>query len=72
MSAFLLGVPDNGILGLRDMVDHARHAATRAAIPIQLDADTGFGEPMNVARSVAAILTDRARATVISWPSSPV
>ncbi|MBT4748410.1 MAG: hypothetical protein HOO19_03710, partial [Rhodospirillaceae bacterium] len=27
MSAFLLGVPDNGILGLRDMVDHCRHVA---------------------------------------------
>lgn len=48
MSAFLLGVPDNGILGLRDMMDHARHAAARTSIPIFLDADTGFGNAVNV------------------------
>ena len=30
-SAFLYGVPDVGIIGLRDMVDHARHVAARFA-----------------------------------------
>jgi 2-methylisocitrate lyase-like PEP mutase family enzyme len=48
MSAFLLGVPDNGILGLRDVVDHARHVAARTDIPILLDTDTGFGNAVNV------------------------
>jgi 2-methylisocitrate lyase-like PEP mutase family enzyme len=47
-SAFLYGVPDVGILGLRDMVDHARHLAARCAIPIQVDADTGYGNAVNV------------------------
>lgn len=48
MSAYLLGVPDAGILGLRDIVDHARHCAARADIPIFLDCDTGFGNAPNV------------------------
>ena len=48
MSAYLLGVPDTGIIGLRDMADHARHMATRSDIPILLDGDTGFGNAVNV------------------------
>lgn len=48
MAAFLLGMPDNGILGLRDIADHARHAAAATTIPLQLDADTGFGNAVNV------------------------
>jgi len=48
LSAFLYGVPDNGIVGLRDLVDHARHLAARTEIPIFVDADTGFGNAVNV------------------------
>ena len=47
-SAFLYGVPDVGIIGLRDMVDHARHVAARCSIPIQVDADTGYGNAVSV------------------------
>src|SRR5262249_35713871 len=49
---YLLGVPDAGILGLRDIVDHARHLAARTAIPIFVDLDTGFGNAVNVHFSV--------------------
>lgn len=48
LSHFLYGVPDNGIIGLRDLVDHARHMAARTTIPIFIDADTGFGNAVNV------------------------
>jgi 2-methylisocitrate lyase-like PEP mutase family enzyme len=48
LSAFLYGVPDNGIIGLRDVVDHARHMAARADIPILVDCDTGYGNAVNV------------------------
>jgi len=48
MSAFLLGVPDNGILGLRDVVDHTRHVAACTDIPIFVDTDTGYGNAVNV------------------------
>lgn len=56
MSGFLLGVPDAGILGLRDVVDHARHAAAGTSIPLLLDADTGFGNAVNVHYSVQEIV----------------
>lgn len=48
VSAFLYGVPDVGIIGLRDMVDHARHVAARTDIPILVDSDTGYGNVVNV------------------------
>src|SRR5579862_9175298 len=47
-SAFLYGLPDVGIVGLRDMVDHARHLAARCDIPIFADADTGYGNAVGV------------------------
>lgn len=52
VSGFLYGVPDNGIVGLRDIVDHARHVAAQTKIPIMVDADTGFGNAVNVHYSV--------------------
>src|ERR1700757_2186127 len=48
LSAYLYGLPDNGIIGLHDLVDHARHMAARCDIPIFIDADTGFGNAVNV------------------------
>ena len=56
MSAFLLGVPDNGILGLRDVADHARHMARVTPMPILVDADTGFGNAVNVHYTVAELV----------------
>lgn len=56
MSAWLLGVPDAGILGLRDVVDHARHCAARVDIPIFLDCDTGFGNAANAHFSTLEVI----------------
>ena len=52
LSWFLYGVPDCGIVGLRDVVDHARHVAARADIPVLVDADTGYGNAVNVTYAV--------------------
>ncbi len=52
LSAFLYGYPDAGILGLRDVIDHARHVAAQTDIPIFVDFDTGFGNAVNVWYSV--------------------
>jgi 2,3-dimethylmalate lyase len=56
MSAYLLGVPDNGIIGLRDVADHVRHVAARTTIPIFIDADTGFGNAVNVHYTVGELV----------------
>ena len=48
VSAFLYGLPDCGAVGLRDVVDHARHVAARTRIPVLVDGDTGYGNAVNV------------------------
>jgi len=71
MSGFLLGVPDAGILGLRDIVDHARHAAAGTTIPLLLDADTGFGNAVNVHYSVQEIVRSGVAALNIEDQEAP-
>jgi 2-methylisocitrate lyase-like PEP mutase family enzyme len=47
-AAYLYGLPDVGVMGMRDLVDHGRQVAARAGIPILADADTGFGNAVGV------------------------
>ena len=56
VSGHLLGVPDSGIMGLRDIADHARHVAAHTDIPILLDTDTGFGNVVNVDFTVREVI----------------
>jgi 2-methylisocitrate lyase-like PEP mutase family enzyme len=71
MSGFLLGVPDSGVLGLRDIVDHARHAAAHTRIPLLLDADTGFGNAVNVHYAVQEIVRSGVAALNIEDQEAP-
>jgi methylisocitrate lyase len=45
-------VPDIGLLTLNDFVDEARRIALATSLPLISDADTGFGEALNVERTV--------------------
>lgn len=54
VSASLLGVPDLGVLGMSESVDHAGRVAASLSIPLLCDADTGYGGVMNVMRTVRA------------------
>lgn len=54
VSASLLGVPDIGVLGMAEVVEHAGRIAGNLAIPLLCDADTGYGGVMNVIRTVRA------------------
>jgi 2-methylisocitrate lyase-like PEP mutase family enzyme len=51
-SATLLGRPDVGLLGGAEMTDHARRMALAVDVPLIADADTGYGNPVNVVRTV--------------------
>ncbi len=51
-SASRLGLPDLGLAGLAEMVDHARGMAAAVSIPLIADADTGYGNALNVRRTV--------------------
>lgn len=51
-SASQLGRPDVGLMTLNEMVDRARNIADAVEIPVIADADTGFGNAVNVMRTV--------------------
>ncbi|MDQ4500703.1 methylisocitrate lyase [Sinomonas sp. ASV322] len=47
-----LGLPDIGLTTLTEVATRAGQIARMTELPAIVDADTGFGEPMNVARTV--------------------
>lgn len=47
-----LGLPDIGLTTLTEVATRAGQIARTTDLPCLVDADTGFGEPMNVARTV--------------------
>ena len=51
-SASLLGRPDVGLLTMSQMVDNARRIAQAVDVPVIADADTGYGNALNVIRTV--------------------
>ncbi|OWY27184.1 isocitrate lyase/PEP mutase family protein [Herbaspirillum robiniae] len=53
LSASLLGAPDIGLLGMSEMVERGRAFAAAVEVPVIADADTGYGNLNNVARTVA-------------------
>jgi len=52
VAAYLYGYPDVGLLGLGEMVEAARRLAAACNIPIFADADTGYGNAVNVYHTV--------------------
>lgn len=51
-TASRLGTPDIGLLSQTEMTSHARDMARVVDIPIIADADTGYGGPSNIHRTV--------------------
>ena len=51
-AAARLGRPDVGLMTLPEMVDNARRIAETVDIPVVADADTGYGNSINVIRTV--------------------
>jgi 2-methylisocitrate lyase-like PEP mutase family enzyme len=56
-SAALLGRPDVGLLTMTEMVGNAGRIADCVDIPVIADADTGYGNPLNVIRTISAYET---------------
>ena len=51
-TASRLGMPDIGLLTQTEMTEHARNMVRATAIPVIADADTGYGGPSNIHRTV--------------------
>lgn len=52
VSGARLGEPDTGLISYGEMVDQGRNVCSRVDIPIIGDGDTGFGNAVNVKRTV--------------------
>ena len=46
------GFPDVGLITQTEMVQNARYIARAVSVPVVCDADTGYGNPLNVRRTV--------------------
>ncbi|MGD9762408.1 MAG: oxaloacetate decarboxylase [Candidatus Binatia bacterium] len=51
-SASLLGLPDLGFVSLSEMVERARRIVFAVSVPVVADADTGYGNALNIYRTV--------------------
>ena len=53
VSASRLGLPDTGLISYGEIVDQGRNICGAVSIPVIGDADTGYGNALNVRRTVA-------------------
>ncbi|HSD05297.1 MAG TPA: isocitrate lyase/PEP mutase family protein [Nitrosopumilaceae archaeon] len=47
-SATLLGMPDYGFIGSTETIENARRICQAVSVPVIVDADTGYGNPLSV------------------------
>ncbi len=50
-----LGLPDIGLTTATELAERSNQIARMTSLPVIVDADTGFGEPVNVGRTVQAL-----------------
>jgi 2-methylisocitrate lyase-like PEP mutase family enzyme len=53
VAATRLGLPDTGLISYGELVDQGRAICGAVDIPVLGDGDTGFGNPMNIKRTVS-------------------
>jgi 2-methylisocitrate lyase-like PEP mutase family enzyme len=72
VSAARLGLPDTGLISFAEMLDSLRNCVSGAArIPLIGDGDTGYGNALNVQRTVAEYARAGAAAVMIEDQVSP-
>ncbi len=59
------GLPDQGFVGLSEMADHTARIRDAVGLPLIVDADTGFGNALNVRHTVRTL--ERAGADCIQF-----
>lgn len=71
LAASTIGEPDVGLLTQTEVVDRARHICASVNIPVIVDADTGYGNPLNVYRTVKDLIAAGAAGCFLEdqeWP----
>ncbi|MBI5819644.1 MAG: isocitrate lyase/PEP mutase family protein [Verrucomicrobia bacterium] len=71
VSATALGEPDFGLLSLGDITEATRRVCKNSNAPVIVDADTGYGNALNVRRTVCELLDAGAAGVFLEdqvWP----
>jgi len=71
VAATSIGEPDLGLLTQTEIVERARRVCGSVGIPILVDADTGYGNPLNVIRTVKELISAGAAGCFLEdqvWP----
>ncbi|HPD14438.1 MAG TPA: oxaloacetate decarboxylase [Planctomycetota bacterium] len=71
VAATAIGEPDLGLLTQTEIVERARRICGSVGIPIIVDADTGYGNPLNVHRTVTELIAAGAAGCFLEdqqWP----
>jgi 2,3-dimethylmalate lyase len=71
VAATAIGEPDLGLLTQTEIVERARQVCRSVRIPIIVDADTGYGNPLNVIRTVRELIDAGAAGCFLEdqqWP----
>ncbi len=71
LAASVLGVPDIGLLTQSEMMDRVRHIVRSVTVPVVADMDTGYGNPINVIRTVRECVALGAGGIILEdqeWP----
>ena len=71
VSATLIGEPDLGLLTQTEVIDRARQISRVVSIPVIVDADTGYGNALNVARTINELIDTGAAGCFLEdqvWP----
>ncbi|CTQ57011.1 2,3-dimethylmalate lyase [Roseibium album] len=70
-SASRIGQPDLGLMSYSEVLDQARNIAESVRVPLIADGDTGYGNAMNVRRTVAGFARAGAAAVMIEDQVAP-
>lgn len=70
-SAARIGAPDLGLMSYGEVLDQARNIAEAAEIPLIADGDTGYGNAMNVRRTVRGFARAGCAAVMIEDQVAP-
>ncbi|MET4127542.1 isocitrate lyase/PEP mutase family protein [Roseovarius sp. MBR-6] len=71
VSAHRIGAPDAGLISYGEMRDAVRDICAATSIPVLADGDTGYGNAMNVRRTVAGYARAGAAAVMIEDQLAP-
>ncbi len=66
-----LGIPDIGLLQSTEVAERAREIVRATNLPLLVDADNGFGGPLNVARTVSELVEAKVAAMQIEDQKIP-